>query len=111
MAEEMIKEEAFQELEKIQDLQCRMLLLRHCLNAKYLHLARTLGPDSSHNALAKVDRLVKKALFKILDQVPGDSDEDIMLEASLPYPWVALAFICYKSRDLLTTMLQPQPQC
>ena len=84
MAEEMIKEEAFQELEKIQDLQCRMLLLRHCLNAKYLHLARTLGPDSSHDALAKVDRLVKKALFKILDQVPGDSDEDIMLEASLP---------------------------
>ena len=84
MAKEMIKEQAFEELDKIKDLQCRMLLLRHCLNAKYLHLARTLSPNSSSAALLKVDLLVKQSLFRILDQELSSKDDDIMLEASLP---------------------------
>jgi hypothetical protein len=37
----------FSRLDEIDDLQCRLLMLRYCIASKFTHFARTLPPDSA----------------------------------------------------------------
>ena len=82
LAMQLIDEQLFEKLALIDDLQCRLLLLRYCLATKYTHLARTIPPRQALECLNAIDQLTSTALSRIL---ATDSLSDTVLEkAALP---------------------------
>lgn len=72
----------YEPLNWIKDLQCRMILLRYCIVARFQHLSRTMVPDVARDCLLRLDDHCRRALASIL----GDDDiaDRTWLEATLP---------------------------
>jgi hypothetical protein len=79
-----VKEEDFQNLEKISELshQIALLLLRVCIGQNNTHFARAMTPLNSAGALLKNDKLVHQTVAMILGG--GSLSEKTELEITLP---------------------------
>ena len=82
LALQLIDKQLFEKLASIDDLQCRLLLLRYCLATKYTHLARTLPPQQAWECLKAIDQLTSAALSYIL--ATGPLSDTVLAKAALP---------------------------
>lgn len=84
LASSLVTGDVFTALKTINNLQCRLLLLRRCISAKYHHFARTMTPDASLACLTEVDNLCRDALSSIISTEQDPLSDTAWLEASLP---------------------------
>ena len=77
----------FSQLEQVPDLQCRTLLLRFCVSARFNHYGRTMCPTVAFDYLQYIDHKVDMSLISIVDRpelLHTDRFDLFVAEAALP---------------------------